>query len=541
MSIETCWGAFIQNIDNKSINNMIDSFCDGNLRFASLEANQKQELRKEYIQYISSLKISSSEKHLLSIYRYNDTVSLASFMDFILGSLTDIAKKKDSIFNKKSIKVSAYASNLFIKHMSFAAANGSKSKDEAVKKSSDFDNLRKTVNIAEGIHNATTVLASLFNSSKDIRSKSETIASASEEMVSSVSSISKNAANVTEESREAETVMHHGIESSEQAIKSIQEIIAAVEVTQSKVNNLAKTSDKISEILSVIDDISKQTNLLALNATIEAARAGEAGKGFSVVANEVKILAGQTSKATEDIKERIIGLQQDTNEILSAMSQSAAAVKTGEQVISETSTQMHIAAERIVQIYTNMNEISAILGHQETASREISEGISAVAKSTADNDEMISSLASAINTTNETIVKFAAEWSVNKTDKTICELGKLDHIIFTKCITDTLIGQGNLKPHEVPDHHNCRLGKWYDNITNIEIKSSQVYRDLLAPHEKVHAYAQEALRYHASGDVYASMNAMNNLSEASHIVLKDLTKLADMMPDDNASKAKLAA
>ena len=132
--------------------------------------------------------------------------------------------------------------------------------------------------------------------------------------------------------------MHQGIESSEQAIKSIQEIIAAVEVTQSKVNNLAKTSDKISEILSVIDDISKQTNLLALNATIEAARAGEAGKGFSVVANEVKILAGQTSKATEDIKERIIGLQQDTNEILSAMSQSAAAVKTGEQVISETSS-----------------------------------------------------------------------------------------------------------------------------------------------------------------------------------------------------------
>ena len=92
-----------------------------------------------------------------------------------------------------------------------------------------------------------------------------------------------------------------------------------VTTTNEKIQGLAKAADKIGEVVTLIQDIAEQTNLLALNATIEAARAGDAGKGFAVVAGEVKNLASQTSKATEDITAQIQGIQDATKDAVKSM------------------------------------------------------------------------------------------------------------------------------------------------------------------------------------------------------------------------------
>ena len=87
---------------------------------------------------------------------------------------------------------------------------------------------------------------------------------------------------------------------------------SVAETTNATVAKLGESSPEIGNVIKVITSIAEQTNLLALNATIEAARAGEAGKGFAVVANEVKELAQETAKATEDIARRIEAIQADT-------------------------------------------------------------------------------------------------------------------------------------------------------------------------------------------------------------------------------------
>src|SRR5581483_7458380 len=88
--------------------------------------------------------------------------------------------------------------------------------------------------------------------------------------------------------------------------------VRVAEVTSGAISKLGDSSIEIGKVVKVITSIAEQTNLLALNATIEAARAGEAGKGFAVVANEVKELANETARATEDISRKIDAIQTDT-------------------------------------------------------------------------------------------------------------------------------------------------------------------------------------------------------------------------------------
>ena len=152
-----------------------------------------------------------------------------------------------------------------------------------------------------------------------------------------------------------------------------QDAADKAEETAKIVNSLGQSAQEIGDVVDLIKGIAAQTNLLALNATIEAAGAGEAGKGFAVVANEVKELARQTAGATEDIRDKIEGIQGSTRSAVEAINLIVA-------VTGEINTIMGTIASAVEEQTATTNEISKSLSESASAASSVSKNVHEAAR-----------------------------------------------------------------------------------------------------------------------------------------------------------------
>jgi len=237
-------------------------------------------------------------------------------------------------------------------------------------------------------------IAHIGTSSQTLASASEELAATSQEMGANAEETSTQANTVASAAEEVSANVHTVAQAATELGTSIKEIatnaasaakvatsaVETAEATNGTIRKLGASSAEIGNVVKVITSIAQQTNLLALNATIEAARAGEAGKGFAVVANEVKELAKETAKATEDIGRRIAAIQSDTDGAVKAIGRVS-------EIINQVNDIQSTIASAVEEQTATTAEIVRNVGEAAKGMTEISKNISGVAQAAADTSK----------------------------------------------------------------------------------------------------------------------------------------------------------
>jgi len=213
----------------------------------------------------------------------------------------------------------------------------------------------------------------LSNTSQQITANSEETSAQAKVVSDAAQQVSQNLQTVATGAEEMGASIKEIAKNATEAAKVATSAVKTAETTTATVTKLGESSNEIGQVIKVITSIAQQTNLLALNATIEAARAGEAGKGFAVVANEVKELAKETAKATEDISRKIEAIQTDTKAAVEA-------ITTISGVINEINGISNTIATAVEEQNATTNEMSRNVSEAARSSGEITNNISGVAQ-----------------------------------------------------------------------------------------------------------------------------------------------------------------
>ncbi|WP_028584504.1 methyl-accepting chemotaxis protein [Desulfogranum mediterraneum] len=213
------------------------------------------------------------------------------------------------------------------------------------------------------------VAGELSQSSEDTSQRADNVAAAAEEMTVNLNNVAAameqsttNTSMVASSAEEMTATINEIADSTNNAAAISMEAVKKAESTSLKMADLGSAAQAIGKVTEAINEISEQTNLLALNATIEAARAGEAGKGFAVVANEIKELAKQTAEATQDIKEKISGIQETTIVTVEEINQVTTVIHDINQIVSTISSSVSEQSAATEEIANNIAQVSLGIG-----------------------------------------------------------------------------------------------------------------------------------------------------------------------------------
>ncbi|MGY1719921.1 methyl-accepting chemotaxis protein [Blastococcus sp. SYSU DS0552] len=222
----------------------------------------------------------------------------------------------------------------------------------------------------------------LSGAAEGMRENARLAAGQADEVVTSAGAVASSVDTVATGSSQMESAIREIAHNATEAARVAGQAVTVAETTTKTVGKLGDSSQEIATVIKLINGIAEQTNLLALNATIEAARAGEAGKGFAVVASEVKELAQETARATEDISKRVEAIQGDTAGAVDAIGKISA-------VIGEINDFQATIAAAVEEQTATTNEMNRNVAEAASGSQDIAAAISGLAAGTQETNQRV--------------------------------------------------------------------------------------------------------------------------------------------------------
>ncbi len=255
----------------------------------------------------------------------------------------------------------------------------------------------------------------LLSNEKDIREMSnQAISEAAEirgtfgsltQMTDSIRAVSTNASQASSIANDAYTVVQESSTAMEQTVNSIVGLRQTISESSKKMKRLGESSQKISQVVKLIDEIALKTNLLAINASVEAGRAGEQGQGFTIVAEQVGALAEQSAAATQEIAQIIADIQAETKDVATVMELGTTQVVDGTRLVETTKEKLNQVLKKSQEINTLMSSISTATVSQAEASQVVTELMQQVTAASDERSALSIQMASSMQKTSQVAKK----------------------------------------------------------------------------------------------------------------------------------------
>ena len=356
----------------------------------------------------------------------------------------------------------------------------------------------------------------------------ENLAASSQEMSSTAEDVSNFAQNSYNASSESIIIAQTSLSKIDGTFSFIEENMDKTRQVKSTMESVTRETEKIYDIVNVINNIAKQTNLLALNASIEAARAGQQGKGFAVVAEEIEKLSESSKIQANHILAIVNSLKKQFKDTSESLDNVVTSFNASKKSIDEAVSLINGIGKSMETIGTNFSAISSNSQEQTAASEEMAANTNVINEKTLELKAEANRTGKAfydISLTIDMLRRKLYSATDGISNSTMLELCITDHIMWKWRVYNLLLGFVNEDFKKVSNHRECRLGVLLNNLSSTDVNVINIVEQLEQPHSKLHTVTNRAIDLYHKGNIAESEALLGEIEQTSQDVVALIDKL----------------